>query len=81
MTDPKQDTNTEARVVVGELLEVLARLYQLDPTVVAADKLTFRQLVRGVGLLNSWHQGAVHIKNGLEVLHRDDADLPAQRNR
>ena len=30
------------------------RLYQLDPTVAAAaDKLTFRRLVRGVGLLNS----------------------------
>ncbi|MBO0880452.1 MAG: hypothetical protein J2P17_08915 [Mycobacterium sp.] len=72
MTDPQRDPNAEARAIVSELAAVLSRLYQLDPTVVAADELTFQRLVRCVHLLGSWHQGTVHIRNGLEVLHRDD---------
>lgn len=73
MTNPKQDPNAEARATVDALLAVLSRLYEVDPTVVAADELTFQRLVRGVRLLSNWHEGTLHIKSGLDVLAHDDS--------
>lgn len=72
MTDPQRDPNAEARAIVSELNAVLFRLYQLDPTVIAADELTFQRLGRCVDLVSNWYRGAVYIRNGLDLLGRDD---------
>ena len=73
---PLHGARSAPAATVDELL-ALSRLYKLDPAAVAADELTFQRLVRGVRLLSNWHEGTLHIKNGLDILahketQRDD---------